>query len=454
MTLLYRLLSCILIIGSSVGQNPFEPINHVYVNPTLSRNIQNTIRDKNVTGKVLKNMLNMKTQPSAYWIDVKDKIFLPTNVTVTNRTSYVEGILNDILTHSIYNSVVFIIYSLPNRDCNALASNGQLCCQQSNSCKTYCSIPCQQQSTTCVQALKEYKNNYINSLYKLFSNKKYNHIKKILIIEPDSLPNCITNMGQNGCTKVTCDNYKEGIIYAVNTFHNISNVYQYLDISHGGWLGWENTLTQYLQYIQNIPLQYIRGFSQNVANYQTLGKKCSYGKITTYNDFIQYCQKNSNLECCKDPCGYISQYNAANNEINFSQLILFITTKFNYKFKTSDNLPRFVIDSSRNGNIYSRIGTQECQVWCNIRDARIGHYPTTNTTDKMIDAFFWLKTPGECDGCINQSQQQVCSPASNCKRYDQNCGIHPQNIGYKKGEPCPPEAGQWFDYQIIGLNNY
>lgn len=49
----------------------------------------------------------------------------------------------------------------------------------------------------------------------------------------------------------------------------------------------------------------------------------------------------------------------------------------------------------------------DCANWCNIRGAGVGHFPTVDTGNPMIDAYFWLKTPGESDGCT-----QVIHPPS------------------------------------------
>ena len=93
-------------------------------------------------------------------------------------------------------------------------------------------------------------------------------------------------------------------------------------------------------------------------------------------------------------------------------------------------------------------------MWCNVNNAKIGHVPTTKTELSIIDAYAWLKTPGESDGCINFDRQHKCLYPTKCIRYDEQCGNYPQNIGYLNNQPCPPEAGQWFDYQIIQLNQY
>ncbi len=51
----------------------------------------------------------------------------------------------------------------------------------------------------------------------------------------------------------------------------------------------------------------------------------------------------------------------------------------------------FLIDTSRNG-----LGTTS--EWCNPRGQALGVSPTTNTGHPLVDAFLWVKQPGESDG--------------------------------------------------------
>ncbi|MEU6741696.1 glycoside hydrolase family 6 protein [Streptosporangium sandarakinum] len=62
---------------------------------------------------------------------------------------------------------------------------------------------------------------------------------------------------------------------------------------------------------------------------------------------------------------------------------------------------RAVIDTSRNGN-----GPQGSE-WCDPAGRAIGTPSTTATGDPMIDAFLWIKLPGESDGCIGPAGQFV-----------------------------------------------
>jgi endoglucanase len=53
----------------------------------------------------------------------------------------------------------------------------------------------------------------------------------------------------------------------------------------------------------------------------------------------------------------------------------------------------FVIDTSRNGQNATDAGN-----WCNPTGQRIGQTPTTRTGNPLVDAFLWIKAPGESDG--------------------------------------------------------
>jgi endoglucanase len=52
----------------------------------------------------------------------------------------------------------------------------------------------------------------------------------------------------------------------------------------------------------------------------------------------------------------------------------------------------FIIDTSRNGN-----GSSNGE-WCNPAGRALGNAPTVETHHKLVDAFLWIKRPGESDG--------------------------------------------------------
>src|SRR3954465_10821925 len=53
----------------------------------------------------------------------------------------------------------------------------------------------------------------------------------------------------------------------------------------------------------------------------------------------------------------------------------------------------FIIDTSRNGVITERAGN-----WCDPKGQRVGTRPTSQTGNPLVDAYLWIKTPGESDG--------------------------------------------------------
>ncbi|HUP89857.1 MAG TPA: glycoside hydrolase family 6 protein [Longimicrobiales bacterium] len=56
----------------------------------------------------------------------------------------------------------------------------------------------------------------------------------------------------------------------------------------------------------------------------------------------------------------------------------------------------FVIDTGRNGT-----GATNIKEWCNAPGQALGAPPTTDTRIPLVDAFLWIKTPGQSDGTCN-----------------------------------------------------
>lgn len=70
------------------------------------------------------------------------------------------------------------------------------------------------------------------------------------------------------------------------------------------------------------------------------------------------------------------------------------TTTYGTSLSKALGNKHFVIDTSRNGN-----GSNG--QWCNPSGRALGQAPTTNTGNSLIDAYLWVKTPGESDGQCN-----------------------------------------------------
>jgi hypothetical protein len=172
--------------GNPSSANPFERTTSYYVNPTYKALLQSSI--DSASGAVKSYLTNMKESPSAYWIDVMSKV-------TGSDTGSMEGILADASKKSKKQLVVFMVYDLPNRDCHAKASNGEICCTYNNdgSCNY-------DAGGDCVEGITKYKTQYIDPMFNVLS-KYHNAVEIVLVIEPDSLPNFATNLGKGGRRK-------------------------------------------------------------------------------------------------------------------------------------------------------------------------------------------------------------------------------------------------------------
>jgi cellulose 1,4-beta-cellobiosidase len=141
---------------------------------------------------------------SFLWIDTISKVPVVTTALAETPCSDVLGL---------------VIYDLPGRDCAAKASNGEL--------KT--------------GELARYKSEYIDPIAAAI--KAAPNVAVALLIEPDSLPNLVTNSNLTTCSAAKSD-YESGVAYALKTL-NLPNVAMYLDAGHGGWLGWDANLRRF-----------------------------------------------------------------------------------------------------------------------------------------------------------------------------------------------------------------
>jgi cellulose 1,4-beta-cellobiosidase len=152
--------------------------------------------------------------------------------------------------------ITIVIYDLPNRDCAALASNGELLIAQ--------------------DGLNRYKTEYIDPIRAIMAQPAYANLRLSLIIEPDSLPNLVTNLSTQKCAEANqTGGYVDGVRYAISQLSSLSNTYLYLDVAHSGWLGWNdnfnNTFPVFDRVLSpgqgGVGYDKIAGFITNTANY-------------------------------------------------------------------------------------------------------------------------------------------------------------------------------------------
>ena len=188
-----------------------------------------------------------------------------------SSTDSMEGILEDAASKPVPELVVFIVYDLPNRDCHAKASNGELCCSyKADGRCDYTDV----RDSQCRAGLRQYKEEYIDKIAEVlrqFSGR----VPVVLVIEPDSLPNLSTNQADPRCgNDATKSAYQRGVSYAVKALA-AADPYAaiYLDAGHGGWLGWKDNMQDFVRTIRGLGVSdLIRGFASNVAGVDLSGK--------------------------------------------------------------------------------------------------------------------------------------------------------------------------------------
>ncbi|MET0426112.1 MAG: glycoside hydrolase family 6 protein [Actinoplanes sp.] len=335
--------------------------------------------------------------------------------------------------------IQIVIYNLPGRDCAALASNGELGPND----------------------LPRYKSEYIDPIAAIQSQPKYAGLRIINIVEIDSLPNLVTNTsGQAGGT-ATCDTmkanggYVQGIGYALNKLGAIGNVYNYVDAAHHGWIGWDSNfgptadiMLQAAQASGNV--NNVTGFITNTANYSALREP-----------FVQPTTQVGGQSVRQSKWVDWNQYT---DELTFAQA--FRTKLVSVGFNANIGM---LIDTSRNGwggsarptaaststdiNTFvdqSRIDRRiHAGNWCNQSGAGLGERPTAAPASG-IDAYVWVKPPGESDGSSS------LIPNDEGKGFDRMCdptytGNARNGNSLSGALPNAPISGAWFSAQFRQL---
>ena len=200
------------VLAEAHQSNPYAGATQ-YVNPLWKAEVESEAAKQ--SGTLAANMRVVGNQPTAVWLDSMGAIAGPSGG--MGLAAHLDAALTQ--KGSGPEVVNIIVYDLPGRDCNALASNGEL--------------------PATAAGLATYETSYIDPIVAILSNTKYSTLRIAAVIEPDSLPNIVTNASVSAC-QTAGPLYEQGIAYALNKLHAISNVYNYVDAAHSGWLGWSS----------------------------------------------------------------------------------------------------------------------------------------------------------------------------------------------------------------------
>jgi endoglucanase len=284
--------------------------------------------------------------------------------------------------------------------------------------------------------------------------------KALVILEPDGLG----LVPGEGCTVSDADLAAAGLASqaeantarydqlngAVDRLEQQQNVSVYLDATHPGWLNVGDASTR----LVHAGVQRAEGFFLNASNYQYTANNVFYG--TWISDCIAYATSVSPGDYGGCPNQYWDGGPATGwdgDALDTYQVWSdqpYSSTRADLKWNTvgidsrwpgmlGSTVPttHFVIDTSRNGvgpwnwsaAGYPNAGT--AQDWCNPPARGVGLRPTANTGNPLVDAYLWIKVPGESDG--------------QCTR-----GLPAGSADPERGM-IDPAAGDWFPQQALEL---
>jgi len=421
-----------------IAPGAFAQVTHVtnpyagavnYLNPDYTGEIKSAIADPSTTATQAAQMVTLETYPTAVWLDHIGAI----NGSVPNASSSISrlGLQGHINAAKLQQAdktqnpsglpivVELMIYDLPGRDCAALASNGELTIPGGDTIIDSNGNPLTLTGT----GLSEYENFYVTPIANILQTEANNpNIRFVLVVEDDSLPNLITNVGQsnggaiqacvnanNGMTSApsTAGVYVQAIQFALSTFHKIPNVYNYLDVGHHGWLGWQQNEQAAVPFFVSVAkgaggVATVDGFITNTANYgpttepfmtanQAIGGQPVRGSnFYHFNQFIDEESYAADMD---------KQLIAAGFPATLGFLIDTSRNGWGSNLRpaaasTSTALETFVSQSKI--DLRTDMGQ-----WCNQPHAGMGAKPQVNpdpTGFANLSAFVWMKPPGESDG--------------------------------------------------------
>ncbi|MFI2104915.1 glycoside hydrolase family 6 protein [Isoptericola sp. NPDC019693] len=417
--------------------NPFAGADQ-YVNAYWSDNV--TAAADRAGGSLGDSMRAIANEPTSVWMD---------------RISAIEGNADGpgLRTHLdaavaqkqgdtplVFNVV---IYDLPGRDCYALASNGELPATDAG--------------------MERYKTEYIDAIVDILDDPAYDDLRIVATVEPDSLPNLVTNSSEPLCQQAA-PYYREGVAYALDRLHDVGNVYSYIDAAHAGWLGWPNNAQPAAQLFADVVgsteagFDSVAGFVTNTANSTPLAEPFLEDGNFGSGGFVRQAE--------------FYEWNADFDETDWTAHL--------YDLLVAEGFPSSIgmlIDTSRNGwggpdrptaeststdlNTYvdeSRVDRRNHRgAWCNPAGAGIGERPQATPAgypESHLDAFVWVKPPGESDG----SSKEI--PNDEGKHFDRMCDPtfnSPKLSGLLTGAlPDAPLSGKWFDaqFEMLVTNAY
>ena len=358
----------------------------------------------------------MEATPAAVWLTGGT----PQQVAQQVRTTMFEATLERA-------EPVFVLYDIPGRDCSQYSAGGAL-------------------DTAAYEAWVDAVATAVGPAH------------AVMLVEPDSLGDMPSDCDLPTSTYpyTDADRFAE-IDYAVGALENDPDTSVYLDGTNSHWQQVGNISTRLVQ----ADVQQTQGYFLNASNYQTDAASQDYGDWIS--DCVAMITDPSDWAYNK-PADCASQYYPAN--VNDFSTWGLTTAWYAENMGGAVAATHYVIDTSRNGlgrntmqgyadapydQPASVISTLVSGAWCNPPGAGLGLRPTANTGVALLDAYLWVKTPGESDG--------QCDAAGGVRAWDyaaySPAGWPTDAAAQNLFDPLwgldDPAAGAWFPQQALQL---
>lgn len=320
---------------------------------------------------------------------------------------------------------VIVLYNVPFRDCAQYSAGG------ATSAEEYFA--------------------WIDGVAKGIGNKQ-----AIVILEPDGLgiiPWYTTFEGtQEWCQPAEADPATAAderfamLNHAVDTLGALGGARVYLDGTNAAWLNTGDLATRLIR----AGVEDAAGFYVNASNYQFTANSAAVGRwvssciayITELDGDAADCGNQSwNGGPATDWTGtamdtFTEWSSGPLDEVPLAQNTIGVDSRFAEQLGDVEPSTHFVIDTSRNGlgpwdpTTSEHEYTGDPETWCNPPGRGLGERPTLDVDDPLIDAYLWIKVPGESDGECYRGTGGPLDP--------------------ERGMIDPP-AGQWFVEQADEL---
>ena len=329
---------------------------------------------------------------------------------------------------------VFVLYNIPGRDCGSYSAGGA-------------------ENTAVYEA-------WVRAVATGIGDRQ-----AVVLVEPDSLANLPSDCGYPAtvnATQLTADRYAQ-INYAVTTLEIQPQTLVYLDAGSSLWRAVGDIAVR----LATAGVAHAQGFFSNVSNFRLSNYE------THFDTWVSECLafaanpaeggwRLGNYSYCA------SQYYSPLGTVDPTDIATWTYSDqwYTQNLGTATPATHFVVDTSRNGQgplvagIYAAAPFNQAAAtvqtisngsWCNPPDRGLGQPSTARTSVPLLDAYLWVKTPGQSDG--------TCDAAGGARAWDFSLyslrGWPADSAAQALFDPLwgldDPAAGTWFPQQALEL---